>query len=329
MGRSLLGYLELKLHSDLAEGRKRPGQIVVRGSYDRSIGLSANEKRGKLFNSKRPTLTWTDNTAIVNCFPGFDYLFHFASVLSTYYAMTGKPVPVLVEWPDETNCIDALRASMGSEFPVGRHFVVGKVDMFPGMGLQSGWRTTGEFLWRPLNETGDQILLGCQHTLWGDIAGRLVRLLAEKNAVEVIYVGKLGSLASDDVPNAALASGDRSFLSDGRVVIWDNVFSDLIASGTIFGAHKTVRSVLEESSLWVAEAGRVARFVDPEIGPMADAAQQSRVGFSYLHIVSDSAATRRYRYDLSNERIADVIARRMALYARVFTAVLAHLQQAR
>lgn len=325
MGNSLLKYLEMKVHSDLAiETSEPPLKVIVRGTYDRSKGISKNEKRGKLFNFKRPTVAWEGREAILNCFPGIDYLFHFASVISTYYNFFGEKVPVIVEWPDDTLCIEQLQRSMGAAFPKSRQIVMGKVDMLTGIDRDRHWRTAGEFCWRPIFDSCEQILLGCKHTIWGDIAGRLVSLLAENGADEVIYIGKLGSLDSDDEPNTFLASGNLSLLQDGTTVTWDNRFSGVHVCDMVHGVHRTVGSVLEESNSWVAEASITARFVDPEIGPMAAAAVDHGIGFSFLHVISDNlAATAQYQHDLSNERLEAVCRARTALYEQISRAVLA------
>ena len=54
------------------------------------------------------------------------------------------------------------------------------------------------------------------------------------------------------------------------------------------------------------------RFVDPEIGHMAEAALQAGITFSIMHIVSDNLS-RQYPFDLSNERVAEVVADRKKL----------------
>lgn len=53
---ALCGYLDLKIHSTM-KSQPSPKVVVVRGKFDRSSSfVSCNEKGGKRFNWKRPTL---------------------------------------------------------------------------------------------------------------------------------------------------------------------------------------------------------------------------------------------------------------------------------
>ncbi len=58
------------------------------------------------------------------------------------------------------------------------------------------WKTT-------TSKRGYRIaILGCRVSFWGDVAGNMVRALQMLNGARcVLYVGKLGSLRAEHVPN--------------------------------------------------------------------------------------------------------------------------------
>ncbi len=61
------------------------------------------------------------------------------------------------------------------------------------------------------------LYLGYQHSIWGDVAGRVVSRLAALGARRVAYIGKVGALDPAIAPNTCLATGDTSILDDGLV----------------------------------------------------------------------------------------------------------------
>jgi hypothetical protein len=160
------------------------------------------------------------------------------------------------------------------------------------------------------------VYLGFLHSIWGDVAARVVARLAALGARDVIYVGKVGALAPDIEPNTMLATGNQSLLG-GRLVAWDDFFAGFAATqpGVHTGVHVTSPSILLENRDWLSEHAEHA-FVDPEIGPMGAAARQVGIRFGYLHVISNNLA-RRYPADLSNERQDDVIRRRAVLLGRI------------
>ena len=102
----------------------------------------------------------------------------------------------------------------------------------------------------------------------------------------IIYAGKLGSLSSSDIPNATIATGDSSYV-DGSLITWNNIFKK--SPLTVEGAHYTLPSVLDETAKWYNESKDKYRFVDPEIGWAAKAANDFGLAFSYLHLVTDKS----------------------------------------
>ena len=67
-------------------------------------------------------------------------------------------------------------------------------------------------------------LQGCRICYWGDIGGNLVRELHRINGAKCIfYIGKLGSLRPEYIPNQTLAIGGQSFVSSrNEIVTWNN-----------------------------------------------------------------------------------------------------------
>ncbi|HXA59351.1 MAG TPA: hypothetical protein VNW94_09345, partial [Streptosporangiaceae bacterium] len=151
-----------------------------------------------------------------------------------------------------------------------------------------------------------RLYLGYLHSIWGDVAGRVVSRLAALGARRVVYVGKVGSLDPSIAPNTCPATGNSSILDDGPVTWWD-FFGDLAAGqpDVHAGVHVTSPSILLEDQRWL-ERQDGNRFVDPEIGHMGSAAQAAGIEFGFLHVISNNLA-RAFAADLSNERLRTVI----------------------
>lgn len=313
MGHHFRPYLELKIPLELRKLAKGVEEVTVRARFDASCHSLA-EKTGKVFNVQRPTPSIHGREAYFNCFPGFDYILHFGSVLASYYLVSGINIPVRTEYPSSRECVQPLVQSLAQGVPLAPIIILGKVDFLVELTGRSSWSGSGHLLSKPVIGFGDKaVLLGCTHTIWGEIAGRLTALLCQRGAAAIIYVGKLGSLEPSDSPNQVLATGSTSALPDGVVIEWENMFSHL-SEAVVHGSHVTLPSVLQETSTWYEIATSSYRFVDPEIGWMALAAKIFGAKFSYLHIVSDNLANRAGRYGLSNERAAEVLRDRQTLY---------------
>lgn len=319
MGESLMRYIEMKMHPLLNECDY--SRIVVRGRFERAYGISDKEKKGKLFNYMRPTATLEDSVMYINCFPGIDYVFHYGNIIKTYLLLTNREVEVMHSIPSEKECWDAIIHSELQSIPKVHTVIMGYVEGLQWISDDASWKGKGNFLWkRVCMSTCEGILLGCKHTYWGEIAGRIVSYLAAKGVKRVIYSGKLGTLNAGVVPNMMIATGDSSILPNGEKISWNNIFENAIGGQVYSGTHITVPSVLQETKKWVNEYKGIADFVDPEIGHMALAAYKNKIEFSYFHIISDNLSEK-YDFDLSNERKLEVIEDRRKLCNRIGTVI--------
>ncbi|MFF4969808.1 hypothetical protein ACH4UY_26445 [Streptomyces longwoodensis] len=318
----LLRYLEIKVHHLIQD--QDWDSIRVIGGYDRTAVISRYEKTGKLFNIERPTAEIHGRDLIVKAFPGADYVQHYALIIATYLAMTGRPVgTVTYQPPEQEECrtaLDALDLELDGDLVI------------VGWGLQylapenGVWTRGPGYAWQRLDVAGRRVVyLGFLHSIWGDVAGRVVTRLAELGAGDVVYVGKVGSLTPGVEPNAWLATGNTSLVR-GAMVSWDDFFGDYAAAhdGVRSGLHVSSPSILLENRDWLAQHTASYAFVDPEIGPMGAAARQAGIRFGYLHVISNNLATH-YPADLSNERHSDVLRQRAVLVDRIRTIITGRL----
>lgn len=313
MGDSIFRYLDIKIHDDIKTAVYR--QIQVIGYYDRSSRIFKNEKNDKLENWQRPTTRLNSDTLIVQCFPGKDYVQHYASLIASYLALTGRNSSIVsYELPSDDACWQPIITSRLAELRPTDVLLL-------GAGLQQiagpdRWNDMGTFHLKKTkinNKTATLLLI--KHSFWGDIAGRLLTHLAGLGFTNVIFIGKLGSLRDEHIPNEYLATGDQTFV-EGEFVRWDNIFERIEDDALCRGTHITLPSVLLETKQWVEEEGIRYDFVDPEIGHLAKAAERSLIRFSYLHLISDNLV-RRYSEDLSNEREEFVLLKRAKLFKKI------------
>lgn len=309
MGESLKTYLELKIHPYLSLCNY--DRIRVVGKFDRTAGVSANEK-DKTFNWIRPTAVKKgNNTLELRCFPGKDYVYHYANIVNVYMSQyLDYNATIYYNIPSEMECWEAIEKSELKNLPSVKTVIMGYVEGLAFLSKDKEWIDCGMYQYNYISD--DAILLGCKHTYWGDIAGRIVTYLSSRGTQQVIYAGKLGTLNESIVPNTCIATGNKSILPNGKSVTWENLFSPNSHSSIIEGVHITLPSVLQETKEWVECNKLRAQYVDPEIGHMAYAAKQNRIRFSYLHIISDNISAK-YSEDLSNERILEVIEKRKGL----------------
>lgn len=234
-------------------------------------------------------------------------------MISTYFRIHQKKwnhVKYLL--PNESDCWKALTSSNLMDVPKGEIAIL-------GFGLdtliddkEKVWQGQGNFAWIQQNIKGHEIVfIGCLHSYWSDVAGRLVSLLAKLGFTKVIYIGKLGTLDPQIIPNECLATGNTSYV-EGEIIHWKNCFDFAKDDPEVtFGDHYSCPSVLYETKEWL-ERNKFYSFVDPEIGHMAKAALSASIDFSYLHIVSDNLS-KHYGENLSNERQGDTRAKRVKL----------------
>lgn len=318
----LLRYLQIKVHH-LIDDRDW-ARIRVVGGYDRRCVVSAKEKPGKLFNWQRPTAEPDGDDLIIKCYPGLDYVQHNALIIATYLGMTGRYRGQVDYEPPAGDVCQAAVDRLDAD-PSGDDLVI------VGWGLErlagGEWVYGDGYAWQRADVQGRRVLyLGYLHSIWGDVAGRVVSRLAALGARRVVYVGKVGSLDPVIAPNTSLATGSCSVLPDGPVS-WPDFFGDLAASQPDVrpGVHVSSPSILLEGENWLRHQHGTS-FVDPEIGHMGRAAHAAGVQFGYLHIISNNLA-RHYPSDLSNERLTEVVERRRVLLDRISEIIRTRLRQ--
>lgn len=314
MGEYLEGYIAIKMPSIIEKIAAE--KVVVRGVYRRDAWLSyAAEKSGKIFNWKRPTYEVCGARCLLcNCFPGVDYVSHYAQLISAYSKIKRFKMRVDVEYPAVQDIVSTLKCKTNLlKVPRSDIVILGIVHNFFHHEEFCG---DGDFMWKYVKVRGRSIVyLGCKFSIWGDIAGYVLRVLAENNGLDtLIYIGKLGTLR-DKEPNRLIATGDSSSI-DKRKVAWKNIFSDISDGSVIHGKHVTLPSVLQETKDWLRDNEEEFDFVDPEIGRIALAAQDVGVNFSYLHIISDSLKNK-YPENLSNERKDAIVGKRIYLSKKI------------
>ncbi|WP_406315321.1 hypothetical protein OHA77_00770 [Streptosporangium sp. NBC_01639] len=318
---SLLRYLQIKVHHLIQEHPWDGIRIV--GSYDRAAVVSRHEKTGKLFNWQRPTAEIHGRELVLKAFPGVDYVHHYALIIATYLAMTGRPANTITYQPPKAAACEAGIDRLDLDLDGDLVIVGWALERLAPAG--GAWQRGPGYAWqRTVVHRRPVIYLGFEHSIWGDVAGRVVTRLARLGARDVVYVGKVGALAPEIEPNTLLATG-RESLIDGELVIWDDFFGDVAVAeaGVHSGVHVTSPSILLENRDWLTKHAEHA-FVDPEIGPMGAAASHAGIGFGYLHVISNNLA-RRYPADLSNERHRDVLRRRAVLVDRIRDIIAARL----
>lgn len=312
MGPALLPYLKMKVHSMVQQREWR--RIAVVGQHDRSCIISDLEKKDKLFNWQRPTAEIRGNELVMKCYPGRDYVNHYALMTATYLALTNRfRNQVFFELPSVEAC-DAAVARVGLEVREGEVVIVGwGVTYLAG---SIGWTFGDGYAWKRLTSGKAPVtFLGFLHSIWGDVAGRIVTRLARLGARRILYVGKVGTLDPTLIPNSVLATGSESLVG-GQRIAWEDFFNGEAAldPAVVVGRHVTSASTLLESQDWL-DQHKSYSFVDPEIGEMGAAAFHEGVPYGYLHIVSNNLA-RRYEADLSNERLPLVLTQREGLLER-------------
>lgn len=300
MEESLFNYIDPKVHHVLKDREFK--NIWIIGDPDRSGVISKYEKRDKLFNWQRPTATIRGEDLYIKVFPGREYVKHYAALIGTYFAIQQKEAKhVYYVLPDEVVAWKALTSSNLKEVPKGDVAILGYgLEQLIG-DEEIYWEGKGNFSWVK-KQIGNKtvVFIGGKHSYWGDIAGRIVSLLAKQGFSQVIYVGKVGGMNGSGIPNQTLATGDSSFV-DGETIRWKNLFDFAKGDGqVVFGEHYTIPSVMNETKEWL-EKNKNYAFVDNEIGFMAKAAQSEGVQFSYLHIISDNL-NGGFEEDLTNER---------------------------
>lgn len=304
-----LTYCKSKIHSLFRDTNIE--KICIVPAYDRIKTISDTEKNDKLFNYKRPTAEIIDDTGYLYVFPGKDYVRHYKKIYERCgYKVTSKT-------PTQTQTTRALRNIFPADMPDCDVVLLGYVEAFvPGAGE---WQGNDDIKWKLEMINGQKVVfVGVAFSYWGNIIYSVVEMLA-KYCSTIIYASKLGSLSSSDIPNATIATGDSSYV-DGSLITWNNIFKK--SPLTVEGAHYTLPSVLDETAKWYNESKDKYRFVDPEIGWAAKAANDFGLAFSYLHLVTDNLSGL-FSENLTTERESAVLKKRLQ-YVSIMRAILWH-----
>ncbi|WP_372367808.1 hypothetical protein [Candidatus Uabimicrobium sp. HlEnr_7] len=308
MGDSLFQYLEIKMHQLIT--KENPSKILVMGKYDRENSVIADcEKNNKMFNFHRPTANIDEQGNVtVYCYPGRDYVRHYASLIQTYMNINKRDVLVEYDLPSEEFCSQTIENSNFNDIPVSDVAIVGfALDKF----TDNQWTDGSPYLWATDQLKNHSVTyVGCHYSYWSDAGGRFVYHLAKKGFKRIIYVGKLGAIQPEIVPNEYVTTGNMSSMED-EIVTWKNVFENVELPNLIHGQHCNCPGVVMETKEWLARHSQY-HFVDSELGQMAKFAQAAGVEFSYFHFVSDNVV-KKYDEDLSNERIEEIIQKRKAI----------------
>ncbi|MBP6870015.1 hypothetical protein KBC04_03980 [Candidatus Babeliales bacterium] len=313
MEAALLPYIAMKIHPEISSftGSK----IIIRGKYERKNSIiSPHEKHDKLFNWKRPTVEYSDDctTLYVNCFPGIDYVRHYASLIKTFFNLYCLKCPkIRIDLPIQAESLEQLKSLKLDIMPESDIIIFGNVEKLQAL-TDMPWQGGDDFYWSSKKIYGKQVtLLGCAFSLWGDIAGNLIHVLKNKKIKTVFYVGKLGGIAGMNklFVNETIATGSVSML-DGRLIKWMNLIKiPTFMQNVQEGNHITVFSPLAESKEWLTSQKASYSYVDPEIGHIAYAAHKCSLKFSYIHIVSDILG-QPGNENLSNERDWHIVQKR-------------------
>ncbi|KAI0423832.1 hypothetical protein F5Y09DRAFT_326245 [Xylaria sp. FL1042] len=318
MGRSLRPYILQHIHTDL--GNQTITRIVVTGSLQRHAHLS-----NAAIDSLRPTISWTDPTAIqLNCFPSRNLMLHYASSVATYLSLCGRdPRIVHLGFADSDQTARLIRESNLQSVGQIDLAIVGNINNLTGLaGLTDHWQGPNEpgysiFRWQKFISSGGQrvALIGCLERLWGDTGGHFLRALyAHLNVKCVIYIAKCGSLSKEYTSNEWIATGSQAIL-EGDVIQWSNPLDSVLSVSNKIarGPIVTVPTPLCETQDWLSEWSPKATWVDCEVGFMAKAAIELGIGFGFLLVVSDNLCEPGGE-NLSNEDSDSVSKKRKILY---------------
>lgn len=295
----------------LFEGFEGKGRAEVYGNQSLGLLTGGAKRDGKRFNWRRPFFTYRHGLLHCVAAPGRDYIYHYGRLVATACGLAGLSPDIGMQPPAPDAAVEFVRRWLPTELPTVDVMVLGYVERLFTDSI-SAWSCQPGFGWKTSTVGRARVgLLGCEFSYWGDLAGAVVTVLAERKRTSwVVYAGKLGTLTAGIVPNVFVATGTTSFV-EGRQVVWQSRLNlespdAMLLTGQ---THITVPSTLDETREWYEE--NVSRFdvVDPEIGRMAVAANDAGVKFDYLHIISDNLCGH-YAEGLYDERVRDVTIKR-------------------
>ena len=307
MGKPLLRYLDIKMHHLIDE--REYDEIVVLGEYDRTCVISKKEKDGKTINWQRPTAEISNDVLYVKCFPGFDYVMHYACMISSYLSLKGrKSDHVSYVLPSDDTCWDALPSRLFSNIPNGDIAIIGWG--LPEISQIYTWQGNQQVLWAEKVVNQQRVVyIIFQHSYWGDIIERVTVRLAEKGFDRIIFTAKVGGISETDIPNKTLLTGDNSFLNGRHIKIDKNIFRDLTYKNLRYANHFNSPSVMLENHRWIDCFSQHFDAVDSEIGYFLKAGHDMKIEVGYLHYVSNNLLFDTGE-NLSNEREPTVLLKR-------------------
>ena len=314
MGEALSKYIENKVHGFLKTNVELFSRIKIIGNYDRSTHVSKHEKNDKLFNFKRPTAFIDGDILYISCFPGKDYIYHYAKLIRTYLHINEIEKEVSYLQPSQATIEYAFKKTNIENIPNADVIIYGNVDKI-GLWEDKDFVGEGDFLWKSGKINGKRVLLlGCKFSIWGDAGFDFIKILAKSNNFSTfVYIGKLGTLSENVSPNTFIATGAESFVNE-KTIHWRNIFSNIDDNSVIYGKHVTYPSVLDETKEEIKLLKNEYDFIDPEIGNMALACDELGKQFSYLHIISDNVVNHNKLENLSNERKSLILNKRTKLF---------------
>ncbi|WDZ93568.1 hypothetical protein [Nocardiopsis sp. HUAS JQ3] len=305
MGKRLADYVLPKVPVDLLTATN--GRAWVYPNRSLSFLLGGDKREGKRFNWRRPYFTVADR--VLHCVvpPGRDYAHHYTQLIRAACALTGLPADVTTEPPAPGQGLEFMDHWLPARLPASDRVILGYVEPLL-RDRTTDWTHRPGFGWRTARVGNTTVLLlGCEFSFWGDLAGDLVTALAARGHTGgVVYVGKLGGLQPDMAPNTLVVTGTTTRI-EGHRLTWNSALNLTQAPATLRSGvrHATVPSVLDETRTWFEAHRADFDVVDPEIGHMARAATTAGAPFDYLHIVTDNLCGT-YQHGLYGERAAPV-----------------------
>jgi hypothetical protein len=323
MGESLKRYIQPKVHQLIRERSWR--LIVVVGKYAREAPyiIADSEKSDKPFNRHRPTARVTsEDTLELACFPGRDYVKHYAILIASYLAQMSRTETVVHYDRDPDTLISPIiKGAPLRELGSFQTVIIGYVDRIQISTMEfTEWTPAhggahGLFAWRQSVDGRSVALLGCMSSFWGDISIQIVRELAEVGTATILYIGKAGTLDASIEPNECIATGSSSLVKD-ELIQWHSALAmDIGASSKVrAGVHTNTSTPLDNKFPPRRQShGLTIDWIDCEVGLMARECNRLGMGFGYLHIISDNLVKERI-HGLWNERATEVLERRRWLF---------------
>lgn len=306
MGTPVLKYLKMKMHHFIFEGKYK--NIIVTGKFDRTSNIGKNEKKSKLINLFRPTARIVRETLYIECFPGTEYIRHYASLIASYLELTNKKGNcVSYILPSEDEMHRAVKNLLLNQIPLKKTVITGwgLFEMFP----EDIWQENEGFVfWKNEKIGGIWVtLLAFETSFWGDIFGRICKNLVNLGVETIIYTAKAGSINKKLIPNKSIVTGSTS-LVEGEIIKWSNIFEGLDYPNLTHVSHLNSPSAVFETQDWYKLMDSLD-VVESEIGHGARCISRMGACFSYLHYISNTLSER-HSENLSNERDEKIIIKR-------------------